>query len=71
MISKIIKVSVRVVSLSLWLRLITLTSTLIILEIAKNLLIIAVTKLRCRGSCLVVLWFWPEWLTVILVVNNK
>ena len=36
-ISRIIKVSVRVISLSLRLRLITLTSTLIILDITKTL----------------------------------
>ena len=36
MISRIIKVSVRVISLSLRLRLITLTSTLIILDITKT-----------------------------------
>ena len=35
-ISRIIKVSVRVISLSLRLRLITLTSTLIILDITKT-----------------------------------
>ena len=37
MITKIIKVLVSVISLSLWLRLITLTSTLIILDITKTL----------------------------------
>ena len=35
----------------------------------KNLIVI-VYKLRCCGSCLLVLWFWPEWLTVISEVNN-
>ena len=35
-ISRIIKVLVRVISLSLWLRLITPTSTLIILDITKT-----------------------------------
>jgi len=35
-ISRIIKVSVRVISLSLWLQLITPTSTLIILDITKT-----------------------------------
>ena len=35
-ISEIIKVSVNVISLSFWLRLITLTSTLIILDITKT-----------------------------------
>ena len=35
-ISRIIKVSVRVISLSLWLWLITLTSTLIVLDITKT-----------------------------------
>ena len=53
-ISRIIKVSVRVISLSLRLRLITLTSTLIILDITKtssnNCLIYIITKLLAPAT---------------------
>ena len=46
-ISRIIKVSVRVISLSLRLRLITLTSTLIILDITKT----------SSNNCLIITWY--------------
>ena len=55
-ISRIIKVSVRVISLSLRLRLITLTSTLIMLDITKtssnNCLLFKFRRHLCKGSIL-------------------
>ena len=67
-ISRIIKVSVRVISLSLRLRLITPTSTLIILDITKtssnNCLVFETNQSKCTND-------WSVLLAQIRLLNRK
>ena len=64
-ISRIIKVSVRVISLGLWLRLITLTRTLIILDITKT----SSNKFRCTRFALYLYSTKQSWIIKCIIKN--